>query len=313
MSRWHTLQVDFQAMASPCRLILDGQDEGAMEAAAQACIAETRRIEHKYSRYRPDSVLSQINAAAGGHAVSVDEETNALLDFAHRMWAMSDRLFDITSGVLRKAWDFRAAYLPAPGAVEALLPYVGWDKVMRTPGQVALTVPGMELDFGGFGKEYAADRLAAILTEAGCLNALVNLGGDLHATGPRMVSGREGHAWRIEIQNPRPTAPTDSEPLTALNLSRGGLATSGDYERYFLHEGNRYCHVLNPNTGWPVTGVQSVSVVAPCTTIAGALATIAMLKGHSAQTWLADQQVDFYLVDATGQRIPHKADPSVRH
>ncbi len=307
MSSWHTLQIDFQAMASPCRLILDGQDGPAMEEVAQACIAETRRIEHKYSRYRPDSVISQINAAAGRHAVPVDEETSALLDFAHRLWEMSDHLFDITSGVLRRAWDFRAARLPEPGAIEALLPCVGWEKVVRNPGQVALMVPGMELDFGGFGKEYAADRVAALLIEAGYLHALVNLGGDLHATGPRMVAGREGQAWSIDIENPRPAASTDSEPLIALNLSRGGLATSGDYERFFLHEGRRYCHVLDPNTGWPVTGVQSVSVVAPSTTIAGALATIAMLMGASAPAWLADQQVDFYLVDGTGQRIPHKA------
>lgn len=310
MSNWHTLQVDFQAMASPCRLILDGQDERAMEAAAQACIAETRRIEHKYSRYRPDSVLSQINAAAGSHAVQVDEETGALLDFAHRLWEMSDHLFDITSGVLRRAWDFRAARLPEAGVIEALLPSVGWHKVARTRDQVALVAPGMELDFGGFGKEYAADRVAALLIEAGHLNALVNLGGDLHATGPRMVAGKEGQPWAIDIQNPRPATCTAPEALTALNLSRGGLATSGDYERFFLHGGRRYCHVLNPGTGWPVTDVQSVSVVAPSTTIAGALATIAMLKGRSAHAWLADQQVDFYLVDATGQRIPHKAGAS---
>lgn len=313
MSEWHTLQIDFQAMASPCRLVIDGEDSEAMEASARRCIEEIRRIEHKYSRYRSDSVLSQINAAAGSKAVPIDEETSALLDFAHSLWVMSDGLFDITSGVLRKAWDFRAGTPPDPQRIEALLPLVNWRQVVRTRDAVGLSTVGMELDFGGFGKEYAADRAAALLIQDGFPNALVNLGGDLHATGPRKAKGLEGRPWYVDIQHPRPATPEGREVLATLQLSRGGLATSGDYERFFFHGGKRYCHVLDPKSGWPVHDVQSVSVVAHSTAIAGAITTIAMLKGPAVQDWLRQQQVDFCLVDSTGQRITHKAQdiPSV--
>jgi len=117
----------------------------------------------------------------------------------------------------------------------------------------------------------------------------------------------------VDIQHPRPLLTGGGDVLVGLELSRGGLATSGDYERFFIHDGKRYCHVLDPRSGWPVCNVQSVSVVAPSTAIAGAITTIAMLKGSEAKEWLLRQQVDFYLVDSTGQRVAHKAQviPSV--
>lgn len=307
MSGWQTLQIDFQAMASPCRLVLDGQDLQAMEHMARQCVREVHRIEYKYSRYRPDSVVSLINTAAGRDPVPIDAETSGLLEFANGLWSISDGLFDITSGVLRRAWDFKKGTPPEVSNVQRLLPLVGWDKVTRTHDQVSLPIAGMELDFGGFGKEYAADRAAVMLIEAGFTNALVNLGGDLHATGPRMAQGQEGRAWAIDIQHPRPSPASSSEKLISMELSRGGLATSGDYERFFIHDGQRYCHVLHPQTGWPVHAVQSVSVIAPSTTLAGAMTTIAMLQETQAKNWLLEQRVDFCLVDAMGQRTHQKS------
>jgi thiamine biosynthesis lipoprotein ApbE len=96
-----------------------------------------------------------------------------------RQHAASDGLFDITSGILRSAWDFRAKRRPAPGQLEALLPRIGWPQVQWKGGRIALPQPGMELDFGGFGKEYAADRAATLLQEHGVRHGLVNLGGDI--------------------------------------------------------------------------------------------------------------------------------------
>lgn len=303
MSRWRTLHFDFQAMASPCSLQIDGQDEPAMRQAASAAIAEVRRIEHKFSRYRADSIVSQINRQAGLDPVAMDDETHSLLAFADQLWTLSDGLFDITSGVLRHAWDFKAARLPCPAVLQDLLGRVGWQRVEREGPWVRLGKPGMELDFGGFGKEYAADRAAAVLQAHGMRNALVNLGGDLHALGPRQVPGLEGAAWQIEIQHPRPDGGQPTPPLAVLSLARGGLATSGDYERFFIHQGQRYCHVLNPFTGWPATHLQSVSVLAPNTTAAGALTTIAMLKGSQAQPWLETQGARYLMADHRGQLL----------
>jgi thiamine biosynthesis lipoprotein len=214
---------------------------------------------------------------------------------------MSDGLFDITSGVLRQAWDFRAARLPEPAKLQSTLEKVGWNKVERSGSTVRLTQPGMELDFGGFGKEYAADRAAAVLHRHGIAHALVNLGGDLHALGARALPELQDTAWQIEIQHPRPDTAIGKSSLAVLALQQGGLATSGDYERFFIQNGKRYCHVLNPHTGWPVTHWQSVSVLAANTTTAGALTTIAMLKQTDALDWLSTQGVRYLAVQHDGQ------------
>lgn len=299
MGRWRSLQFDFSAMASPCSVQIDGQDERAMRRAAAQAMAEVKRIEQKFSRYREGSVVSRINQAAGRDGVDTDAETQSLLDFSGQLWAQSDGLFDVTSGVLRHAWDFKAAVLPCPDRLAHCLSLVGWPRVQRQGRRVALQA-GMELDFGGFGKEYAADRAAAVLQQHGMAHALVNLGGDLHAVGPRGLPGIRGQAWRISVQHPRPSCASAQTPLLQVDLVQGGLATSGDYERFFIHGGQRYCHVLNPHTGWPVAHWQSVSVRSANATTAGALSTIAMLKGAPGAAWLETQCPWFAAVSPHG-------------
>ncbi|MBG9389817.1 FAD:protein FMN transferase [Caenimonas aquaedulcis] len=298
MPAWRALRFDFTAMASPCELVIEGRDEPAMRAAAAAAIDEVRRIEAKYSRYLPGSVLSRINAAAGARAVDIDAETSSLLDFAGTLWETSGGLFDATSGVLRRAWNFAQARLPRAGELDALLPLVGWDLVERGAASVRLPLPGMELDFGGFGKEYAADRAAGILHARGMAHALVNLGGDVHVAGPHGLPDAAGQPWQVAIARPRPGPPG---PLATIPVLRGGVATSGDYERYFEQGGRRYCHVLEPRTGWPVQGWQSISVWAPNTTAAGALCTVALLKQQEALDWLDGQDAGYLAVRSDGE------------
>jgi len=294
MSTHDDLGFRFTAMASTCEVRIGGLARRRAAALAARAIAEVRRIEAKYSRYRDDSVVSRINASAGsGHPVAVDAETAHLLDFAAGLFAASDGLFDITSGTLRRAWDFRSGRLPQPGEIDGLLPLVGWSRVQWDGTAIALPVARMELDFGGFGKEYAADRAATLLQQEGVSSGLVNLGGDIRLVGPRP----DGSSWRLGIQDPR-----DPERLLAqLPLAEGALATSGDYERFFERDGQRYCHVLDPRTGWPVDYWRSVSVVAPACLAAGALTTVAMLKGAAAPSFLADQRVAYVAVDSEGR------------
>ncbi|MFM2275187.1 MAG: hypothetical protein RL211_1059 [Pseudomonadota bacterium] len=301
MSRWRTLRFEFQAMACACSVQIDGRDERAMRTAAAQAITEVHRIESKFSRYLEGSVVSRINRNAGLDLIEVDSETNGLLDFASQLWALSGGLFDITSGVLRRAWDFKNALVPKADDLQALLNLVDWKRVERQGNKVRLSTPGMQLDFGGFGKEYAADRAAAVLQCHGMDHALINLGGDLHALGARAMPGQEGEPWQIEIQHPRPKPLQPLESIALLPLAHGGLATSGDYERFFIRDGLRYCHILNPQTGWPVTHWQSVSVLAANSTAAGALSTIAMLKGPDALTWLGTQNASYLAVSQDGQ------------
>ena len=158
-----------------------------------------QRLEYKYSRYTENSLTSQINRAAGtGQPVSLDSETAGLLYYAHTLWRESDGLFDLTSGVLRRAWDFRSGRCPAQHEIDALLPLVGWELVQRDEDSVYLPERGMELDFGGCVKEYAADSAAVQLRRSGVVAALVDLAGDMAAVGiPAGMSG-----WPVGIRHP---------------------------------------------------------------------------------------------------------------
>ncbi len=297
MGAWRALFFEFTAMASPCSIRIESRDERGATLAARAAIDEVRRIEMKYSRYRSSSVVSKINDAAGGKAVAIDAETGDLLSFAGQLFHLSGGLFDASSGVLRQAWDFKAKQVPAADKLLQTLAHIGWADVQLTSTHCRLPRLGMELDFGGFGKEYAADRAAAVLKQGGVAHALVNLGGDIHALGCHGIPDLTGQAWNVQVQHPR----KELASLAGVALMGGGMATSGDYERYFEQDGKRYCHVLNPTTGQPVNYWQSITVLAPNTTTAGALSTTAMLKAENGLVWLDAQKVAYIAVDSAGQ------------
>lgn len=279
----------FAAMACANEIQLYADDATIAKFQSQAGIDEVQRIERKYSRYRDDNLLSAINAAAGISAVCVDEETAALLDYAAMCHRNSGGLFDLTSGVLRRCWNFREGTLPDPATLKATLALVGWQHVQWRRPEIRLNLIGMELDFGGIGKEYAADRAAQACLDAGARFGLVNLGGDVRVFGPHP----DDSPWQIGITHPR----QEGNVLARIALKSGALATSGDYERFFVIDGKRYCHVLNPRTGFPVQAMQSVSVVAPLCLVAGSLSTIAMLKECDALNFLASENVPYLVVD----------------
>lgn len=285
-------------MAGEHEIRLAAADAEAAQRAAEDAIADVLRIEAKYSRYRDDSVTSRINAAAGKAAVPVDGETRALLEYAGQCHAQSGGLFDITSGVLRRAWNFRREppAIPTPDEIARLLPFIAWTDVEWSERSVRLPRAGMEIDFGGIGKEYAADRVATILMSRGMRHGLANLGGDIRAIGPQP----DGSPWRVGIRHPR----ADGAAVAGFDLADGALATSGDYERYFDIGGRRYCHILDPRTGMPVTHWQSVSVAAPLCVVAGSCATIAMLRGPDAPAFLDAQGVSWLGIAADGTIHP---------
>ena len=300
-----TFRIFFEAMASRCEVRLAAPSEGQARGLAQVAIDEVRRIEAKYSRYRPDSVVSRLAAQAGAQPVECDDETLALLSYAGTLFDHSGGLFDITSGVLRRAWDFRQPSLPDAATLQALCALIDWPGVQRDGRFVRLPKVGMELDFGGFGKEYAVDRAAAALQSRGVQSGYVNLAGDMRVLGPKP----DGQAWLMGIQDPRRA----DQLIASIPLSSGALATSGDYERYFELDGRRYCHVLHPKTGQPVNYWRSVSVLAPSALVAGSCSTMAMLKQADALAFLEDADVTYLAVDQGGAL--HRRDdggPSLR-
>ncbi|MBI3229408.1 MAG: FAD:protein FMN transferase, partial [Burkholderiales bacterium] len=233
-------------MASRCEVVLAAASEQQAQQLAALAITEVRRIESKYSRYRADSVLSRINAQAGRASVAIDSETASLLDYAEALFVSSAGLFDITSGVLRRAWNFKQQHVPDDESLAPLLALVSWSQVQRSQQEIFLPQVGMEIDFGGFGKEYAADRAASVLLAQGVQHGYVNLGGDLRIFGPMP----DGSAWQIGIADPR--ASNAGTTCANLPVQSGALATSGDYERYIEVDGVRHCHILLPHNGHSV-------------------------------------------------------------
>ncbi len=269
----------FHAMGTPCEMQFYANSRAQARACRGAVLKEVERLERRYSRYRPGSLLSEINrvAAAGGD-IAVDDETALLLDYAHTCYEQSAGLFDISSGLLRQAWNFKAGTLPAQADLDALLPRIGWEKVHWQRPRLRFSRPGMEIDFGGIVKEYAVDRVATLCEQQGIAHGMINLGGDIRVIGPHP----DGSPWQIGIRHPR----SPGALLATLPLNRGALASSGDYERSVEIAGVRYGHILNPRTGWPVRFMAAVSVVADLCVLAGSVATMAMLKEAEAPAWL---------------------------
>ena len=262
----------FHALGGANEITLEGLSPSQFQKISSELIAIVKGIETKFSRFRPESIISLINKRAGTRErTKVDSETAYLLNQAHHWYHYSGGLFDITSGVLRKAWNFAGKKIPGDNELKPLLSLIGWDRVYWKDSEILLPDPGMEIDLGGLGKEHAVDCLVAHCKESGVKNALINLAGDTAAVGTHI----SGKPWRVGVVHPR----VKGEALTGVELKDCALATSGDYERFFEVDGVRYCHILNPQTGYPVTDLQSVSIKAPRCIDAGALATVTMLLG----------------------------------
>jgi thiamine biosynthesis lipoprotein len=272
-------------MGSPCEVLLETASEREARAASELVASEAWRIEDKFSRYVPGNIVHRINSADGANT-RVDDETARLLEFASTLHGLSGGKFDITSGVLREVWTFDGSdRIPDRAAVSDVLCRVGWGRVTWNTPDLALQ-PGMEIDLGGIGKEYAVDRCLGLLTGRIDIPALVNFGGDLAVSGPPA----KRPAWKVAVEGPEANA-----PLHLVDLRQGAIATSGDARRYLEKDGIRYGHILDPESGWPIADApRSITVAADTCTQAGMLSTLAMLRGGGAESFLDDQSVRFW-------------------
>lgn len=278
----------FDAMASPCEILIESVDLEMAERLTRIAADEAWRIEDKFSRYLPGNIVGRINASRG-NAVTLDDETASLLDFADTLHSLSNGRFDITSGVLREVWTFDGGdRLAEPQAVKDVLQRVGWEKASWQRPVFRLQA-GMQIDLGGIGKEYAVDRVAGKLREAAACSSVVNFGGDLAVT----RAPRERQAWRVGIE-PVPAA-DKRHGQKVLEIATGALATSGDSRRFLLKDGVRYSHILDPRNGWPVEGApRSVTVAGDTCTQAGMLSTLAMLEAYNAEAFLDGEGVKYW-------------------
>ncbi len=285
--------ISFNAMASPCEVIIQSSDKQLAIKLGNIIADEVWRIEDKYSRYDKDSICSLINTRAG-QSVPIDQETYLLLNFAEQCYQLSDGSFDISSGVLRKAWLFDGSdNLPSKVKVSAALKFVGWRKINFDQQQITLA-KNMEIDFGGIGKEYAVDRAIILAKQLTNKPVLVNLGGDLAVTCSRLNNKN----WQVAIEHPDVDSTVNhSKPADMIiSLKQGALATSGDARRFLMKNGKRYGHILNAKSGWPIDNApRSITVVAPQCIQAGILATLALLQGLDAEQFLTEQEIKFWV------------------
>lgn len=289
-------------MGGPARLVLNSKHGQQLDLGNIAKQVRTllEALEARYSRYRAESIVSVINQRAGsGIFTEVDPETQALLDLAGRLWDTSGGLFDITSGPLRQAWDFRAGGGADPAQIELTLPLVGWEQIEWRGSSIHLPTPGVEIDLGGLAKEYAVDCAISLMRNLKVTSAMIELAGDVATIGDS-----NNTPWRVGIQDPEGTG-----SLCAVQLSNAAIATSGNYARRIDFEGKHYGHLLNPKTGWPVEGPTSVSVLDSHCLTAGAVATVACLHSEKdARAWLEHAALPWLMVSSTGKRSGPIAD-----
>lgn len=286
----------FSVMASPCEIIIEclGDDcarlQQSIETAMGLVYHEAKRIEQKFSRYVTGNALYSINHSEG-KTLELDDETARLMDFAFQCYELSDGLFDISSGVLRKVWRFDGSdQVPEISQIQPLLENIGLNKL--TWESPLLTLPkAMELDFGGIGKEYAVDCCLQIANKHlankhAAIPILINFGGDLACNGPRL----NNEPWNVGIESVGGGSPA------AVRLPHGALATSGDARRYLMKNNTRYSHILNPLTGCSVLGApRSITIAASTCIEAGLMSTMAMLQGSEAAEFLKQQDIPYWI------------------
>jgi len=265
----------FAAMGTMCEVQYTAPGGDAQASAFErSVVAWVSAFEAKYSRFRADSLISRINAAAGGDWVSVDEDAERLFALCDTLQTMTHGVLDPTMLPLIRLWDFKAITPRVPTAAEiaAALSLVGWKKVQRAPGRIRLPHAGMALDFGGFGKEYAVDMVTQLALDRGLSAALIDFGHDLRAFGA--PPGKL--AWHVGLENPRVPGTADG----SVGLTGKAIASSGDYIRCFRIGDKRYGHIIDPRTGWPVAnGTLQATVVASSCLQAGVLSTTAFVLG----------------------------------
>jgi thiamine biosynthesis lipoprotein len=274
----------FPAMGTTCQILFRTSSFRARAEFRRAVVEWVTAFEAKYSRYRPDSLVSKINTMAGTDWVETDDELESMLKLCDWFTWRTGGVFDASTLPIAKLWDYHIEnpVLPQPDEIRRALEFIGWAKVQRRSGGIFLPQAGMGIDLGGIGKEYAVDRIFEQSRRWAIEDIAVDFGRDLRVRG----EPPEGGEWRVGLEHP-----LDPQRCSGgVAVRDRAVATSGGYARAFTVGGKSYIHILDPRTGWPVdNGCQSVSVIAPTCTEAGVLSTTAFILGREKGLPLLEQ------------------------
>jgi thiamine biosynthesis lipoprotein len=291
---WFKREEAIMGTAIVVELWAEGRGKG--EAAIDAVMAEMHRIDRAMSPHKADSELSRINREAGRRAVRLSAEMAALIDRAIEFSRWSDGAFDISYASVGQLYDYRAGIAPDDATVAQARVAIGWQQLLldRAAGTLRFGQPGMRIDLGGFAKGHAVDRSIAILRERGIAHAMVSAGGDSH-----LLGDHRGRPWMIAVRDPR----REGGAAAVLPLQDVAVSTSGDYERFFVKDGVRHHHLIDPRTGRSASGVRSVTIVAEDGLTSEALSKTVFVLGRERGLALIDSLpgVDAVVVDAEGQ------------
>ena len=267
---------------------------------AKGCIEEVmgemERINQDMSPYIKTSELYQINQRAAKEPVKISQEMFDLIQRSFYFSEISHGAFDITFASIGYRYDYRKHIKPSDAEIKASLPEINYrhiklDAKNRT---IYFDMPGVRIDLGGIAKGHAVDNSINLLRKCGITEAMVTAGGD-----SRIIGDRNGRPWMIGIKDPR----NKKTSIVAIPLSNTAVSTSGDYERYFIKNGVRYHHILNPKTGKSVHSTRSVTIIAPDATTTDGLSTTIFVMGPKAGMALIEQlkDVDAVIIDNKGK------------
>lgn len=280
-------------------LMLASPNEKQATEAMEAAFSEMQRVEALLSKYRKGSQIFRINQQAAQQPVAVDAE---VIEILRRSLAYSEQtggLFDMSIGPLMDLWGIgtEGEGIPKRADLEQLLPYINYTQVdIRTTGEVFLRHAQNSLDLGGIAKGYSIDKAIEMLRQRGITSALLNAGGDIRCLGRKI----DGSAWRIGVKHPR-----EEGVLAVVELGDMAVATSGDYERFFLRDDTRYHHLLDPRSGLPARDCQSVTILAPSAEQADVMATAVFIMGPERGLEFIETHADIegMIVDTHGEIV----------
>jgi thiamine biosynthesis lipoprotein len=284
-----TISTSRLSMGSTLTLTAWTSDESAATSAFESVFAEFARLEKLMSTWISESDVSRINREAGIRPVAVSADVRDVLKTARQMSESTGGKFDVTFGALSGLWKFdhdQDNVIPDMREVRRRLPLIDYRAIQidDAAGTVFMARKGMSIHLGGIGKGYAIDRAAGILRRSGLRDFMIQSGGDIYIAGLK-----DGKPWRLAIQDPRGPA---NRTFAELDLSDGTFSTSGDYERYFVKNGRRYHHILDPATGEPARGARSVTIVSNLAVLADGLSTGVFIMGPDAGMKLIERLPD---------------------
>jgi thiamine biosynthesis lipoprotein len=289
-------QIDTQIMGTTIQVQAWHADPSIARRGIEAVVAEMHRIDAQMSTYKDDSELSRINTRAAEQTVPVSDELAALIARALEFSELTEGAFDVTYASVGYLYDFRLGVHPDARSLEEALPGVNFRHVIldRERGTVAFDRKGVRIDLGGIAKGYAVERGADILRAHGIEHAQIGAGGDT-----RLLGDRRGRPWIVGVRDPRDR----SRIVAQLPLVDEAISTSGDYERYFEQEGQRFHHIIDPGTGTSARGVRSVSIIGPDATLTDALSTGVFVMGVEQGLELVNRLtgVEAVIVDGEGR------------